>query len=152
MTSTLQDYMRLKNDPKYTAQLLLPAAGMYQIQPNVTFKPLDDKRVRQAINYAIDRKRIADTVLLGLVGPEDLPWPTTSPAYEAAKNNIYNHDLDKAKSLLGRSRCEQPDARLCVRSDSARIWHDRRDPPERSGEDWRHAQREAAWTSPRCST
>jgi len=92
--------MRLKNDSAYTSQLLLPGAGMYQIQPNVTFKPLDDKRVRQAVNYAIDRKRIADTVLLGLVGPEDLPWPTTSLAYEAAKNNIYNHDLDKAKSLL----------------------------------------------------
>ena len=59
----LQDFMRLKSDPSYTAQLLTPAAGMYQIQPNVTFKPLDDKRVRQALNYAIDRKRITDTVL-----------------------------------------------------------------------------------------
>jgi peptide/nickel transport system substrate-binding protein len=97
---TLQDYTRLKSDASYAAQLLLPAAGMYQIQPNVTFKPLDDKRVRQALNYAIDRKRIADTVLLGLVGPEDLPWPSASPAYEEAKNNVYAQDLDKAKSLL----------------------------------------------------
>jgi len=39
-------------------------------------------------------------VLLGLVGPQDLPWPAASPAYEAAKNTIYNQDLDKAKSLL----------------------------------------------------
>jgi peptide/nickel transport system substrate-binding protein len=98
--TTLQDFVRLKNDPKYQAQFLTPAAGMYQIQPNVTFKPLDDKRVRQALNYALDRKRIADTVLLGLVGPEDLPWPTNSPAYEAAKNNVYSFDLDKAKALL----------------------------------------------------
>jgi len=97
---TLQDYMRLKADSNYNAQLLTPAAGMYQIQPNVTFKPLDDKRVRQALNHAIDRKRIADTVLLGLVGPEDLPWPANSPAYEAAKNGVYAHDLDKAKALL----------------------------------------------------
>src|ERR1051326_3263506 len=73
---------------------------MYQIQPNVTFKPLDDKRVRQALNYALDRKRIADTVLLGLVGPEDLPWPANSPAYEAAKNSVYAFDLDKARALL----------------------------------------------------
>jgi peptide/nickel transport system substrate-binding protein len=97
---TLQDYVRLKSDSSYTAQLLTPAGGMYQIQPNVTFKPLDDKRVRQALNYAIDRKRIADTVLLGLVGPEDLPWPVNSPAYEEAKNSIYAFNLDKAKSLL----------------------------------------------------
>ncbi|MBV9598795.1 MAG: ABC transporter substrate-binding protein, partial [Chloroflexi bacterium] len=100
---TLQDYMRLKADSSYNAQLLSPAAGMYQIQPNVTFKPLDDKRIRQALNYAVDRKRIADTVLLGLVGPEDLPWPPNSPAYEAAKNNVYAQDLDKAKSLLAQA-------------------------------------------------
>ena len=132
LTLTLQDYMRLKTDAKYTAQLLPPAAGMYQIQPNVTFKPLDDKRVRQALNYAIDRKRIADTVLLGLVGPEDLPWPATSPAYEAAKNNMYTFDLDKAKVAARRGRCEQPDARFRLRADTARIRHDRRDRPERS--------------------
>jgi peptide/nickel transport system substrate-binding protein len=100
---TLQDFQRLKGDAKYQAQFLTPAAGMYQIQPNVTFKPLDDKRVRQALNYALDRKRIADTVLLGLVGPEDLPWPQNSPAYEAAKNNLYAFDLDKAKTLLSQA-------------------------------------------------
>jgi peptide/nickel transport system substrate-binding protein len=54
----LQDFMRLKSDNNYQAQLLTPAAGFYQIQPNVKFKPLDDKRVRQALNYALDRKRI----------------------------------------------------------------------------------------------
>jgi peptide/nickel transport system substrate-binding protein len=100
---TLQDYLRLKPDKNYNAQLLTPAAGMYQMQPNVTFKPLDDKRVRQALNYAIDRKRITETVLLGLVGPQDLPWPSNSPAYEAAKNNVYAFDLDKAKSLLAQA-------------------------------------------------
>lgn len=99
----LQDFMRLKSDPKYQAQLLTPAAGFYQIQPNVKFKPLDDKRVRQALNYALNRKRIADTVLLGLVGPECLPWPTNSPAYEAAKNNTYTFDLDKARALLSQA-------------------------------------------------
>ena len=97
---SLQDFVRLKSDANYNAQFLTPPAGMYQIQPNVTFKPLDDKRVRQALNYAIDRKRIADTLLLGLVAPQDLPWPASSPAYEQAKNNLYAFDLDKAKSLL----------------------------------------------------
>ena len=96
----LQDYVRLKSDSSYSAQLLTPPGGFYQIQPNVKFTPLDDKRVRQAINYALDRKRIADTVLLGLVEPVDLPWPANSPAYEAAKNNTYAFDLGKAKSLL----------------------------------------------------
>ena len=99
----LQDFMRLKSDNNYQAQLLTPAAGFYQIQTNVKFKPLDDKRVRQALNYALDRKRIADTVLLGLVAPVDLPWPASSPAYEPAKNNTYAFDLNKARSLLGQA-------------------------------------------------
>jgi peptide/nickel transport system substrate-binding protein len=99
----LQDFIRLKSDTNYQAQLLTPAAGFYQIQTNVKFKPLDDKRVRQALNFALDRKRIADTVLLGLVGPENLPWPPSSPAYEAAKNNTYTFDLNKAKSLLSQA-------------------------------------------------
>jgi peptide/nickel transport system substrate-binding protein len=30
----------------------------------------------------------------------NLPWPTYSPAYEAAKNKTYPFDLEKAKSLL----------------------------------------------------
>src|SRR5207302_11279618 len=94
---------RLKSDTTYQAQLLTPAAGFYQIQPNVKFKPLDDKRVRQALNYALDRKRIADTVLLGLVAPINLPWPAASPAYEAAKNNSYTYDLNTAKSLLSQA-------------------------------------------------
>ncbi len=100
---TLQDYLRLKADPSYVAELLTPAAGMYQIQPNVTFQPLDNKMVRQALNYAIDRQRMCDSVLMGLVGPEDLPWPPNSPAYEAAKNTTYAFDLDKAKSLLAQA-------------------------------------------------
>jgi peptide/nickel transport system substrate-binding protein len=97
---TLQDFQRLKGDSKYNAQLLSPAAGMYQMQPNTKMKPFDDKRVRQAINWAIDRKRIAESVLLGTVGTRSLPWPPNSPAYEEAKNNFYTFDLEKAKALL----------------------------------------------------
>src|SRR5579859_2301494 len=99
----LQDFLRLKSDTNYQAQLLSPPAGFYQIQPNVKFKPLDEKRVRQALNYALDRKRIADTVLLGLVGPENLPWPANSPARASSRNNTYVFDLNKAKSLLGQA-------------------------------------------------
>jgi peptide/nickel transport system substrate-binding protein len=73
----------------------------YYVVANTTFKPLDNKQVRQALNHAIDRKRFTDSVLLGLAGgPQDLPWAEQSPAYDAAKNARYSFDLDKAKSLL----------------------------------------------------
>ena len=79
----------------------MPNSGAFhQFQPNVTFKPLDDKRVRQALSFALDRKRINDTVLFGTGKARSLPWPDGSPAYEQSKDDFYTFDLDKAKSLL----------------------------------------------------
>ena len=43
------------------------------------------------------------TVLLGRGEPRSLPWTPASPAYDAAKNQHYTYDLDKAKSLVAAS-------------------------------------------------
>lgn len=72
----------------------------YYIGQNVTVKPLDNPKVRQAVAWAIDRERILDQVL-GKVGyTSSLPWAKSSPAYDASKRNTYRLDLSKAKSLL----------------------------------------------------
>jgi peptide/nickel transport system substrate-binding protein len=75
----------------------------HQFQPNVTFKPLDNKLVRQALDFGIDRKRMVESIFLGETTPESLPWLPSSPAYEAAKNTTYGFDLDRAKSLLSQA-------------------------------------------------
>ena len=68
---------------------------------NTSVPPLDNKVVRQALNYALDRQRFASQVMVNLVGPgQDLPWPPQAGAAEPAKNTMYSFDLDKAKSLL----------------------------------------------------
>jgi peptide/nickel transport system substrate-binding protein len=95
------DAIRLSKDPKYQMQAIYDVGSHYAIWMNVAVPPLDNKLVRQALNYAIDRQRFIDTALGGLVGPPmNLPWPTYSPAYEASKNSTYPFDLDKARSLL----------------------------------------------------
>jgi peptide/nickel transport system substrate-binding protein len=71
--------------------------------------PFDNKLLRQALNYAIDRQRYAATIAGGLVEPNPLPWPTYSPAYEPAKLNAYAFDLDKARSLLQQSGVTVPE-------------------------------------------
>ena len=38
--------------------------------------------------------------MLKLGDPTELPWFSTSPAYDAEKNRMYAFDLDKAKSLI----------------------------------------------------
>ena len=96
----LQDYVRLAADPKYQTLELPNPAAFWMLQPNSTRAPMTDKRVRQALNYAIDRQHMVDVGLLGLSKPQDLPWPANSPASEPQKNALITFDLDKAKSLL----------------------------------------------------
>jgi peptide/nickel transport system substrate-binding protein len=96
----LRDAARLRADPKYQVQVLQPSGSIASIGFNVTYGPFNNKLVRQALNYAIDRKRIAETALLSFSQPQDLPWSASSAAAEPAKNTFYSFDLDKAKSLL----------------------------------------------------
>ncbi|MBV9132757.1 MAG: ABC transporter substrate-binding protein, partial [Chloroflexi bacterium] len=97
----LADFARLGKDPGYTSWTV--PANTNVIGVNTTLPPTDNKLVRQALNYAIDRKRIVDTVYKGTGTAEDLPWESNSLAYDVTKNNAYAFDLDKAKSLLSQA-------------------------------------------------
>ncbi|MFN8591927.1 MAG: ABC transporter substrate-binding protein [Thermomicrobiales bacterium] len=66
---------------------------------NLNVKPLDDVRVRQALNYAIDRQAIVDEILKGAADVSSaFSYPDTW-SYEP-KAEIYTYDPDKAKALL----------------------------------------------------
>ena len=66
---------------------------------NLKHKPFDDKRVRQAINYAIDKQEIIDGVYLGLGINIASPYkPGTRWSNPALKP--YGYDPTKAKALL----------------------------------------------------
>ncbi|MBV8083332.1 MAG: ABC transporter substrate-binding protein [Chloroflexi bacterium] len=97
---TIQDFNRLKANNKFVASLDPLTGGVYEMGVNTTMPPFDKKEFRQALNYAIDRKRYVDTIEGGVGAPESLPWLQASPAYEANKANFYTYDLDKAKALL----------------------------------------------------
>ncbi len=100
--ASVQDQARLATDPKY--QLFRTAGyGYFALTANVTKPPTDNPKVREALNYALDRKRFTDTILKGAGEPLELPWPHYSPAYEGAKNSTHPFDLDKAKSILAQS-------------------------------------------------
>lgn len=63
-------------------------------------KPLGDVRVRQALNYAVDRKTIAESVLHGSGEPvNQIGTPGTSDFVDAAADQ-YAYDPQKAKQLL----------------------------------------------------
>ena len=96
----LRDAARLGSTPQYRVVAHPASAQHFQQGVNTLVPPLDNKTVRQALNYALDRKRFSETVLLGTGQPISLPWLPSSPAYDAQKRNAYAFDLDKAKSLL----------------------------------------------------
>jgi peptide/nickel transport system substrate-binding protein len=61
---------------------------------------LANVKVRQAINYAIDRDAILKAVTKGNGTVTGQIFPKTSPAYDPALDNVYPYDKDKAKQLL----------------------------------------------------
>ena len=95
----IRDAVRLRANKAYQV-ISNKYAGSFFNTLNLDYPPLNDKRVRQALNYAIDRKRWTDTIMLGEAEPVDLPWGPLNLAYEASKNTKYTYDLDKARSLL----------------------------------------------------
>jgi len=100
----IPDADRLKNDPRYKLYQTHDLGQFFYGIVNAGKPPTDNKQLRQAINYAIDRKRFTDTVMKGFTGePRALPWAKSSPAFDAEKNKAYAYDLDKAKSLVTQS-------------------------------------------------
>ena len=63
--------------------------------------PLNDLRVRQAINYALDIQGIIDTAFFGLGEPSGSAIiPALSYIYEDSLKDPYPRDLERARSLL----------------------------------------------------
>ena len=75
---------------------------------NLKHRPFDDVRVRQAINYAIDKQEIIDGVLLGLGLPVASPYkPGTR--WSNPKLQPYPYDPHKAIALLKEAGFEDHD-------------------------------------------
>lgn len=68
--------------------------------------PVADKRVRQAIAYAIDKKFILNAIMLGLSEDAKTAIHPGSPLYNADVNG-YDLDLDKANALLDEAGYER---------------------------------------------
>ena len=99
-TMNLIDFLRLRGDARYrTIENDVPT-GMYCLGVNCTWPPLDNKQVRQALNWAINRKRWVDGYFKDTSAPISLEWYRGTPMYDTARENYYSFDLDKAKSLL----------------------------------------------------
>ena len=74
---------------------------VFWVALNTQKKPLDDIRVRQALNYATDRKALVRTQLRGFGTPANSPLAPADFAYDPQTKG-YPYDLERAKTLLDR--------------------------------------------------
>jgi peptide/nickel transport system substrate-binding protein len=93
-------YVAYRGDPQLSKGIL-EVAEMFtrSMRMNPTFKPFADKRVRQAINHAIDTDLIVKRLARDKAYRATSWLPLSSPAFDKSVK-AYNFDPEKAKKLL----------------------------------------------------
>ena len=95
------DIAKLKADPNLQV-LQQEGLNVGYVSMNVTKKPFDDVRVRQAMNMAIDKDAIIKAVFQGAGKPAVNPIPPTIWSYDK-DIKPYPYDPAKAKALLAQA-------------------------------------------------
>ena len=102
---TPRDAMMFQGDPN--VELFQGSGGIiYPLGINVTEPPFDNKALRQAIGYAIDRDRIVQQVFNGSGNGSDLWWPENGPGMTEELANHYHYDPDRARELIAEAGAE----------------------------------------------
>jgi peptide/nickel transport system substrate-binding protein len=96
----LADKALLEEAPDITVSASPPGFLFYAFIMNINEPPFDNPLVRQAMNYAVDREKIAQTAFHGAAIPMLEPYPETSWAYVPELADRYTYDPEKAKELL----------------------------------------------------
>lgn len=92
-------FLEIKNSPE-GAQMIVDGEQLQTgyLTLNTKIKPLDDVKVRQAINMAVNKERIT-RILNGRATPANQPLPPLMPGYDKSFTG-YAFDVEKAKALL----------------------------------------------------
>lgn len=95
-----------------------PTTHVDYVSFNYTNEKLNDKRVRQALNYATNREDINQAVFggLGTLCPS-VVWPTAE--FFNPDQKSYDYDPDKAKKLLKEAGAENLDLNLIISTGDA---------------------------------
>jgi peptide/nickel transport system permease protein/peptide/nickel transport system substrate-binding protein len=81
-------------------EIVAPTLACLQIYFNYGRAPLDNPKVRQAINFAIDRNAFVAAGMGGLGEAAATVLPKAHWAYDESVAGLYPHDPDRARALL----------------------------------------------------
>lgn len=79
-----------------------PGFGLFYVGFNSAEPPFDDVKVRQAFSHAIDKDKIVDLVLKGVVSKANGILPPGMPGYNGNVRGL-EFDVDKARQLIAES-------------------------------------------------
>jgi peptide/nickel transport system substrate-binding protein len=82
-----------------TTTEVFPGAGNHCYLASTVDPPLADRRVRQALSLALDRRRYAESIMFGLAEPDSLVFPRSSPVWDAALDTG-EFNLTRAHEIL----------------------------------------------------
>ncbi|MBI3979828.1 MAG: ABC transporter substrate-binding protein [Chloroflexi bacterium] len=88
--------------PSHMAGERLPVPkGLHALVLNPSRPPFDRREVRQAVQWAIDRRALASETLAGTVDPAVSFFPSGSPAFAPDLAAAVRFDPERARQLLG---------------------------------------------------
>jgi oligopeptide transport system substrate-binding protein len=93
-------YTQLKDNPQYKDYIIeQPINSVWYIYMNMTQKPWTNPKVREAMQYAIDKDRIVQ-VLAGRAYVTNQILPPKMPGYDDSIGSSSPYDPEKARALL----------------------------------------------------
>ena len=95
---SVQTIPAIKSDPNLVV-VTQPGLVVSGVAMTNNAKPFDDKRVRQALNYAVDKDAINKTLYQGLAVQLTAPLPSSQWGWDDSLKG-YGYDPEKAKKLL----------------------------------------------------
>ncbi len=116
----VSEYRRYTSDPAWRDLVFgRPGLNCYYIGLNCTRPPFNDVRVRRAVNMAIDRQHILNTVFekRGVLASGPVPpglWKSRALTRDAA---AYSYDPEKAKTLIREAGAEGAVIKIYISAD-----------------------------------
>lgn len=92
-------FEELSNDNKFEAKKSDNVMKTRYLGLNTTKKPFNNKNVRLALNYAIDKNSISENIFSGIEQQAEVLLNKNLP-YSNVKLDKYEYDVEKAKKLL----------------------------------------------------
>jgi ABC-type transport system substrate-binding protein len=94
------DQKMIADHAKNVVAIATPSLVFFGSFLNYARPPFDDVRIRQALNYGIDRPELVKVLQRGLAEPSSAILPTAYWACDPSTAHYYNFDPERARKLL----------------------------------------------------